>query len=62
MTQRPENIHAHYHAHVYFGPATVAQARALSPVALAQGLPVEHARQQPGQLRARVAAGALQEA
>ncbi|MGH8830724.1 MAG: DOPA 4,5-dioxygenase family protein [Polaromonas sp.] len=30
MTKRPENIHAHYHAHIYFGPQTVAQARALS--------------------------------
>ena len=29
MTKRPENIHAHYHAHVYFGPASVGQARAL---------------------------------
>jgi DOPA 4,5-dioxygenase len=29
MTKRPENIHEHYHAHVYFGPDTVAQAREL---------------------------------
>ncbi len=29
MTARPVNIHDHYHAHVYFGPDTVAQARAL---------------------------------
>ena len=29
MTKRPENVHDRYHAHVYFGPATVAQARAL---------------------------------
>lgn len=29
MTQRPENTHAHYHAHVYFGPETLEQARAL---------------------------------
>ncbi len=29
MTPRPRNIHDRYHAHVYFGPATVAQARAL---------------------------------
>ncbi|MGH6639580.1 MAG: DOPA 4,5-dioxygenase family protein [Polaromonas sp.] len=29
MTQRPENIHARYHAHVYFGPQTVEQARTL---------------------------------
>ncbi|HXE21875.1 MAG TPA: DOPA 4,5-dioxygenase family protein [Rhodoferax sp.] len=26
---RPRNIYARYHAHVYFGPDTVAQARAL---------------------------------
>lgn len=26
---RPRNIYEHYHAHVYFGPDTVAQARAL---------------------------------
>lgn len=29
MTQRPENLYPRYHAHVYFGPDTVAQARAL---------------------------------
>ena len=29
MTQRPDNRYAHYHAHVYFGPDTAAQARAL---------------------------------
>ena len=29
MTKRPENLYEHYHAHVYFGPATIAQARAL---------------------------------
>lgn len=29
MTPRPQNIYSHYHAHVYFGPDTVAQARAL---------------------------------
>ena len=29
MTRRPENLYSHYHAHVYFGPETVAQARAL---------------------------------
>ena len=28
--QRPENIHSHYHAHIYFGPDTVEQARALA--------------------------------
>lgn len=29
MPNRPDNRYAHYHAHVYFGPPTVAQARAL---------------------------------
>ena len=29
MTQRPQNLYDRYHAHVYFGPETVAQARAL---------------------------------
>ena len=29
MIKRPENLYAHYHAHVYFGPDTVEQARAL---------------------------------
>lgn len=29
MIARPQNLHAHYHAHVYFGPETVAQARLL---------------------------------
>lgn len=29
MTKRPENVHDRYHAHVYFGPATVAQAQTL---------------------------------
>ena len=33
MIQRPKNIHAAYHAHIYFGPDTVAQARALSQAA-----------------------------
>ena len=28
--QRPENVYAHYHAHLYFGPDTVEQARALA--------------------------------
>jgi aromatic ring-cleaving dioxygenase len=27
--RRPQNLHQAYHAHVYFGPETVAQARAL---------------------------------
>ncbi len=29
MPRRPENLYPHYHAHVYFGPDTVAQAREL---------------------------------
>lgn len=29
MNESPVNSYDHYHAHVYFGPATVAQARAL---------------------------------
>lgn len=29
MIARPQNLHAQYHAHVYFGPDTVAQAREL---------------------------------
>src|SRR3954453_11816023 len=29
MPRRPQNIHKAYHAHVYFGPDTVPQARAL---------------------------------
>lgn len=29
IIKRPENVHDRYHAHVYFGPATVAQARTL---------------------------------
>lgn len=33
MTQRPQNIYDHYHAHVYFGPDTVAQARTLCTAA-----------------------------
>ncbi len=33
MTQRPKNIHAAYHAHIYFGPDTVEQARALREAA-----------------------------
>jgi DOPA 4,5-dioxygenase len=28
--RRPVNIHRAYHAHIYFGPGTVAQARALA--------------------------------
>lgn len=30
MIQRPENVYTHYHAHIYFGPETLAQASALS--------------------------------
>ncbi|HYP84658.1 DOPA 4,5-dioxygenase family protein [Variovorax sp.] len=29
MVRRPENVYAQYHAHVYFGPETVRQARLL---------------------------------
>ncbi len=29
MIQRPENLYTRYHAHVYFGPGTVEQARTL---------------------------------
>ena len=29
MIARPQNLYAHYHAHVYFGPDTVGQARGL---------------------------------
>jgi DOPA 4,5-dioxygenase len=29
MPRRPQNLHKAYHAHVYFGPDTVAQAREL---------------------------------
>ena len=29
MIKRPENVHEHYHAHVYFDERTVEQARAL---------------------------------
>jgi aromatic ring-cleaving dioxygenase len=30
MTKRPENLYARYHAHIYFGPDTVEQARELA--------------------------------
>lgn len=33
MTTRPQNIHAAYHAHIYFGPGTAEQARALREAA-----------------------------
>ncbi|MCJ0762725.1 DOPA 4,5-dioxygenase family protein [Variovorax terrae] len=29
MIPRPQNLYSNYHAHVYFGPSTVEQARAL---------------------------------
>jgi aromatic ring-cleaving dioxygenase len=29
MPRRPENLYPQYHAHIYFGPKTVAEARAL---------------------------------
>ncbi|MDM0003848.1 DOPA 4,5-dioxygenase family protein [Variovorax sp. J22G73] len=29
MPRRPENLYPQYHAHIYFAPATLAQARAL---------------------------------
>ncbi|MES2192751.1 MAG: DOPA 4,5-dioxygenase family protein [Pseudomonadota bacterium] len=41
MIQRPENVYDHYHAHVYFGPVTVEQARALCKAAGEKfGIPV----------------------
>lgn len=33
MTKRPRNVHSSYHAHVYFGPESVGQARALCAAA-----------------------------
>jgi len=30
MPRRPENLHPQYHAHLYFGPGTLVQARALA--------------------------------
>ncbi|HEY8049863.1 MAG TPA: DOPA 4,5-dioxygenase family protein [Ramlibacter sp.] len=30
MTRRPVNVHDAYHAHIYFGPGTVEQARSLA--------------------------------
>ena len=33
MPRRPENLYPQYHAHIYFGPDTVAQARALAEAA-----------------------------
>ncbi|MFC5609793.1 DOPA 4,5-dioxygenase family protein [Variovorax soli] len=36
MPRRPENIYPRYHAHVYFGPATVEQARALRELAMVE--------------------------
>ena len=34
MARQPENVYANYHAHVYFGPETVEQARALREQAI----------------------------
>jgi len=39
MPRRPENVYPRYHAHVYFGPDSVEQARALREQAIASGLP-----------------------
>ena len=36
MTKRPENLHEHYHAHVYFDAGTVDQARSLCEQAAAK--------------------------
>ena len=36
MPRHPENIYPRYHAHVYFGAATVDQARALRELAMAE--------------------------
>jgi DOPA 4,5-dioxygenase len=35
MIQRPQNVHAHYHAHVYFGETSTQQARELCQKAAA---------------------------
>jgi aromatic ring-cleaving dioxygenase len=43
MPRQPENVYSSYHAHVYFGPETVEQARALREQALA-GLPAQIGR------------------
>lgn len=40
MPRRPENVYPRYHAHVYFGPDTVEQARGLRELALADLAPV----------------------
>lgn len=39
MPRRPENIYPRYHAHVYFGTATVEQARALRELATVELAP-----------------------
>ena len=36
MPRRPENLYERYHAHVYFGPDTVQQARELRELASAE--------------------------
>ncbi|HEY2254658.1 MAG TPA: DOPA 4,5-dioxygenase family protein [Variovorax sp.] len=33
MPRRPENLYSQYHAHIYFGPSTVAQARQMAEAA-----------------------------
>ena len=43
MPRAPENAYASYHAHVYFGPETVEQARALRELAI-QELPSQVGR------------------
>ena len=43
MPRRPENVYANYHAHVYFGPETAPQARALRERAIAE-LPAQVGR------------------
>jgi aromatic ring-cleaving dioxygenase len=35
MIQRPQNVHSHYHAHIYFDAQTTPQARALCEQATA---------------------------
>ena len=50
MVRRPENVYARYHAHVYFGPKTVEQARALRERALTElpeGMPVGRFHEKP---------------
>ncbi|SFN36990.1 DOPA 4,5-dioxygenase family protein [Variovorax sp. OV329] len=44
MPRRPENVYPRYHAHVYFGPDTVEQARAMREQAISTGLPASIGR------------------